>query len=145
MPLQTATQDLMFLGIRARVLVDAEASEGHFGLLDMIEAPPGDMPPLHVHHAQDEGFYVVSGEVTFYLPDEEIALRPGDFFLAPKGIPHTFRVGAEPARFLVTSSPAGFEQFVCDVAALDVPDPARLAAIAARYDIEILGPPGMLP
>ncbi len=38
-----------------------------------------------------------------------IALRPGEFALTPRGVPHTYRVGDEPARWLVTSTPAGFE------------------------------------
>ena len=65
--------------------------------------------------------------------------------LAPRGIPHTYRVGDRPARWLVTSIPAGFERFVAAVGALDEPDPATLGAVAAEHDIEILGPPGELP
>ncbi len=58
---------------------------GRLGLVDMIEVPAGHMPPLHVHHGEDEGFYLMEGEVTLYLPSEETACRPGDFFLAPVG------------------------------------------------------------
>lgn len=67
----------------------------------------------------------------------EIACRPGDFVLAPRGIPHAYRVGERPARWLVMSSPAGFERFVVAVAALDKRDPVTLTALAAEHDIEI--------
>lgn len=146
MPVTTpAADELEFLGSRARILVDGDATDGRLGVVDMIEVPPGHMPPLHVHHGEDEGFYLLEGEVTLHLPDEEIRCRPGDFVLAPRGVPHAYRVGDRPARWLVTSSPAGFEGFVAAVATLEEADPAALAATAEEYRIEILGPPGTLP
>jgi quercetin dioxygenase-like cupin family protein len=111
----------------------------------MIEVPARDMPPLHVHHAQDEGFLLLDGELTVFLPGREVALASGEFFLAPRGVPHAYRAGDAGARVLVLSSPAGFEQFVADVAALDEVSPEALDAAAAQQDIEILGPPGTLP
>lgn len=140
-----AAEELEFLGSRTRILVPAQQTEGRFSLVDFVEVPAGQMPPLHVHHAEDEIFYVIAGEVTLYLPGREIQAGPGDCVLAPRGIPHAYRVGDRPARWLVMSSPAGFERFVSSVAALEQLDPATLTAIAAEHDIEILGPPGMLP
>jgi quercetin dioxygenase-like cupin family protein len=139
--LTTPTAELEFLGPRVRVL---ESGEG-LGVVDHVEVPAGDMAPLHVHHGHDEGFYVMSGEVTLFLPGDQVTLRPGDFFLAPRGIPHTYRVGDTPARWLVTSTPGGFERFVAEVAAGGVTDPGEVAALAARHEIGILGPPGTLP
>ena len=105
----------------------------------------GKVTPLHLHPNEDEGFYVLEGEVTLFTPGAEVTLRPGEFFLAPRGIPHTYRVGGEPARWLVSSTPAGFERFVAAVAALEELDPAILTAVAAEHRIEILGPPGAMP
>ena len=139
--LTTPITDVDFLGCRARVLAEG----GELGLVDMIEVPAGHMPPLHVHHHEDEGFYVLEGRVALHLPGRRIDLGPGDFALAPRGIPHAYEVGDAPARWLVTSTPAGFERFVAAVAALPAPDPAALTAVAAEHDIEILGPPGTLP
>lgn len=137
--------ELDFLGCRVRVLVDGAETDGRCSLVDMIEVPAGHMPPLHVHRDHEEGFRVLEGEVTLFLPGEELQLGPGDFVLAPRGVPHTYRVGDRPARWLVATSPAGFERFVSEVAALDAPDPGRLAAIAAEYGVDILGAPGDLP
>jgi quercetin dioxygenase-like cupin family protein len=140
-----ARAELDFLGSRVQILVDGAETEGRFSLLDMIEVPPGHMPPLHVHRDHEEGFLVLEGEVTLFLPGEEMHLGPGDFLLAPRGVPHAYRVGDRPARWLIVTSPAGFERFVSDVAALEAPAPGRLAAIAAEYGVDILGAPGELP
>ena len=76
-------------------------------------------------------------------------------FHAARGIPHTYRVESDTARWLAFSDPAGFETFVRAVGVPaeteDLPpagrpqDPDALAAAAARQGIELLGPPGMLP
>lgn len=144
MPVQSPAPSLDFLGSRARVLCDGAGSGGMLGLVEM-DVPAGDRSPLHVHHAEHEGFYVLEGEVTLFLPGEEVALGAGDFFLAPRGVPHAYAVGDRPARWLVTSSPAHFEGFVRDVAAAGPLEPPALGALAARHQIEILGPPGARP
>ncbi|HEU4657557.1 MAG TPA: cupin domain-containing protein [Capillimicrobium sp.] len=137
----TAAPELEFLGARTRILDGSD----ELGLVDMIEVPARDQSPLHVHHTHDEGFYVLAGEVTLFTPGRAVTLGPGDFLLAPRGIPHAYEVGDAPARWLVTSTPAGFERFVAEVSALDAVDPAILAQVAAAHDIEILGPPGARP
>ena len=141
----STTEELMFLGSRVKILADHESTSGTLGVVDMLEVPAGHMPPLHVHHAEDEGFYVLKGEVTFYMPGVERTARAGDFVLAPRGVPHSYRVGDEPCHWLVVSLPAGFERFVAAASELEAPDADALAAIAAEHDIEILGPPGTLP
>ncbi len=139
------TEELEFLGCRARVLSGGGEAPDDLGVIDMIEVPAGHMPPLHVHHNEDEAFYLLAGEATLFLPGEAIKAQAGDYVVAPRGVPHAYRVGDRPARWLVISKPAGFERFVAEVAEGGVADPAVLAETAARYDIEILGPPGTLP
>ena len=58
----TPRQELDFLGSRVRILVSGDDSQGRLGLVDMV-VPAGDMPPLHVHNTEDEGFYVMEGEM----------------------------------------------------------------------------------
>jgi quercetin dioxygenase-like cupin family protein len=140
-----SAEELMFLGSRVRILATSESTGGSYGLVDMIEVAAGDMPPLHVHHDHDEGFLLLDGELSLFLPDREIALRPGEFVLAPRAVPHTYQVGDSSARWLVVSLPAGFERFVEEIAALDELNPDALAATGATYGIEILGPPGTMP
>jgi quercetin dioxygenase-like cupin family protein len=144
-PTPTEAEELSFLGSRCRILATSESTDGAYGLVDMVEVPAGDMPPLHVHHTHDEGFLLLEGRLSLFLPNREIALRPGEFVLAPRGIPHTYQVGESAARWLVLSTPAGFEEFVAAVAALDPVTPEALTATGAVYDIEILGPPRTMP
>ena len=141
----TSAEELLFLGTRCRILATSESTGGAYGLVDMIEVPADDMPPLHVHHTHDEGFLLLEGDVSLFLPGREVALRPGEYMLAPRGVPHTYQVGKAPARWINLCTPAGFEQFVEDVAALDELTPEALGATAAVRGIEILGPPGTMP
>ena len=113
------------------------------------------MPPLHVHRREDEAFYVLEGELSLHLPGRSLTLGAGEAFLAPKDVPHAYRVESETARWLAIATPAGFDDFVREVGEPapeeTLPpegrqhDPARLAEIAARFGIELLGPPGTLP
>ena len=132
---------LQFLECRARVLDGGGGPRRgrharDAGRVDAAAARPPDA---------DEGFYVLEGELTLFQPNGEITLGEGDFFLAARGIPHTYRVGDRDARCLILTSHAGFDTFVRAVADLDAPSPDRVTAIAAAHGIEILGPPGMLP
>jgi mannose-6-phosphate isomerase-like protein (cupin superfamily) len=95
-PTSISAEELLFLGSRCRILVTSESTAGKYGLVDMIEVAADDMPPLHVHHTHDEGFLLLDGELSLFLPDHEITLRPGEFVLAPRGVPHTYHVGGSP-------------------------------------------------
>jgi quercetin dioxygenase-like cupin family protein len=144
-PTPITAEELNFLGSRCRILATSQSTDGEYGLIDMIEVAAGDMPPLHVHHTHDEGFLLLEGRLSLFLPDREIALRAGEFVLAPRGIPHTYQVGDSAARWLVLSTPAGFEGFVAEVAACDEMTPQALTATGAVHGIEMLGPPGTMP
>jgi quercetin dioxygenase-like cupin family protein len=114
----------------------------------------GGAPPLHVHRREDETFYVIAGEITFFVGDRRIEATAGDFVFAPKDVPHAFLVTSDTAEYLTTFSPAGAERFFPDVAprvvpgelapAPRMPDPEEFARIAASYGIEIIGPPPTL-
>jgi quercetin dioxygenase-like cupin family protein len=144
---------IWFLNDLATIHLSAEQTDGKFSLVEMA-CPGGDQPPLHVHRSDDEGFYVLDGTVTLWVGPDRTELEAGEFALAPHGVPHTYKVGDDGARLLVTSSTADFDRFVTEVGVPapenrlpdpSAPDPARLAAIAADHGIEILGPPGALP
>ena len=145
---------LWFIDGLAQIHVSGEETDGRYAVLEIL-VPQGDMPPLHVHHEEDEVFHVVDGEVTLFLPGTEISLATGDTFRAPHGVPHTYRVESESARWLVFCAPARFDAFVRAVSepapAAELPprgrplDPELLAAEGARQGIELLGPPGALP
>jgi quercetin dioxygenase-like cupin family protein len=140
--------DIWFLRNRVRIPISGAETGGAFALLEVC-GPPGDQPPLHLHRHEDEGFYVLEGELTLWVGDAMHVLRAGEGMLAPRGVPHTVRAGDGGGRWLVTSTPAGFEAFVRAVGSSEPttapPDLSELARVAAEHGIEILGPPGMLP
>lgn len=118
----------------------SDQTGGAYCLLE-VHAPPGDQPPLHLHRADDEGFYLLEGALRLHVGPRTISLRPGDFALAPRRVPHTYLVESDtPARWLNTSNGA-FDRFVLAV----TDDPGRFADLAAEHRIDILGPPGALP
>ena len=148
------TQPLWFINHLVHIHVDGDSSGGALALMDE-RGRRGDMPPLHVHRRDDETFYVLEGELRLFVADEQIVLGPGEAAFAPRDVPHAYRVESDEARWLVTTSPAGFDSFVREVSAPapaeELPpagretDPAVLTQAAAKVGIEILGPPGTVP
>ncbi len=149
----TTAEPLWFIDNLAFVHIDGEQTTDAYSLME-FSARRGSMPPLHAHQ-RDETFYVIEGEMTLFSGDERIRLSDGQAGLAPRGVPLTYRVESEQARWLAINGPAGSERFVRTVsdaapsAELPPPDrptdPAALTEAASEYGIEILGPPGMLP
>jgi mannose-6-phosphate isomerase-like protein (cupin superfamily) len=77
----------------------------------IIEIDPGRVLEAHVHEGEDDAFYILEGEMTFVIGDEEVAAPPGTFVLAPPGIEHGFRNdGPVPVRMLNMHAPAGFDR-----------------------------------
>jgi quercetin dioxygenase-like cupin family protein len=99
-----------WLGGLATVKATGEETGGRYTLVEVLE-PEGEAPP-HVHHREDEGFWVLEGEVTFEVGEEKIKASAGSFVFGPKGVPHRYTVESGPARMLFLLSPAGFEGFI---------------------------------
>ncbi len=126
---------LPFLGITATI-------KGP-GIIELV-APHGWGSPLHVHHREDEWFYVLEGELTIWVDGETYVAPAGACALGPADLDHTFVVSSEEgARFLFIMQPGGFEEFVRAVSGDEIPSPEQLTEIAARYGVDILGPPGI--
>jgi quercetin dioxygenase-like cupin family protein len=150
----TGVAPLWFIDGLVHIHVSGDETQGRYALLEN-DVPQGDMPPLHVHHDEDEVFHVLDGEVTLFLPGQEVSLVTGETFRAPSDIPHTYRVESTTARLLVFCVPARFDGFVRAVSEFapteELPprgrpfDPDAFAGTAAEYGIELLGPPGALP
>src|SRR4249920_1216840 len=89
--------------------ITLKASSPELGVTEVL-IHPGEEPPLHVHKNEDEWFYMLDGEVTFHVGGEDLSGRGGAFVSFPRGIPHTFTVESNSARFLVMNTPGGFER-----------------------------------
>ena len=134
-----------------RVLATGEQTGGAYALLE-ARVLPGGGPPPHIHRREEESFYVLAGEVTFFLTDHKITAKPGAFVQMPRNTPHAFKnEGSTEARMLLLVAPAGFDAFIAEFGtpaeSFDVTptapndaELARLLTIAPKYGIEILPP-----
>jgi mannose-6-phosphate isomerase-like protein (cupin superfamily) len=139
-------QQRWFFGMLAEVKASAADTAGQYSLLE-ITAPAGLQTPLHVHHNEDEGFYVLEGSVTIEVGDETVELSSGQHAFGPRNIPHRFTVGPDGARMIWVLTPGGFEDFVEEASvpaeAPTVPPPSVLppenvAEIVLRHGNELL-------
>jgi quercetin dioxygenase-like cupin family protein len=118
------------------------------------QASRGDSPPLHVHRNEDEVFHLLEGELRIRLGDQDLRASAGETLIAPKGLPHTYRIESETARWLTVTTGEDFERFVRTfgrVAERDgLPDPSgpptpeqaqEMAAACLRHGNELVGPP----
>jgi quercetin dioxygenase-like cupin family protein len=142
-----------FLGTLAIVKASGETTGGQMAVIEQL-APRGSGSPLHVHHNEDEWFYVIDGELTVWVDGDVSRVPAGGFAFGPRDVPHTFVVSSDRAHFLLGINPAGFEGFLRALAqpaeTLTIPpgsdtppDMELLAKTAAEYNLEILGPPGI--
>ena len=145
---------LWFLNSLVRIRVAHATGADGLSVIE-LQAPCGDSPPLHVHHMEDELFYVLEGQFRFTIGGEERRAGPGGVVLAPKGVPHTFRVeSAEGGRYLIVTTHGDFERFVRELsrrteraelpAPAGPPTPQQIQALgeaARRHHSDIVGPP----
>jgi len=128
------------------------AETGAYTLVE-VKAPEGFAIPVHYHEGEEEGFYVAQGQVTIFLGDDERRLAAGGFAMVPRGMRHAFRLESPDATLvlLISPGPAHEAMFramgehaqerIVPPAPGAPPDPAELAAAAARYGSYIVGPP----
>ena len=142
--------EVWWLGGRVAIKAGSAQTCGRGAHLE-FDDPRGTAPPLHIHHGEDETFYVISGSVTIFAGDERIDASAGDFAFVPRGTAHSYLVTSERARMLVTFSPGGIEAFFVEAGVPDdgsgvppaegvLPPPEELARTLARYGCEIVGP-----
>ncbi len=141
---------IWFLANRMTIKATAESTGGAYGLVESLIAP-GFSPPLHVHHREDEAFWVLEGELTMRCGDNTFRARPGLFVFLPRDVPHTFVVeGDTPARMLTLLTPGGGEGLFVDggrpaetdgLPPAAPPDIEALKRVNQRYGAEIVGPP----
>ena len=138
MPIQVFKQTIA-------VLASASDTNGVLGAIE-VTSPGGAAPPLHVHRHEDEAFYVLEGDYSVFIGDKVIEASPGTWVWGPRGVPHGYEIRSARGRHLSLTMPGGFEAFFEEVSAFATPfaDPrnemARMAAVAARYGVELLGP-----
>lgn len=135
-----------------RFIATAADTGGKYTQFEAI-VQPGGGPPPHVHSREEEGFFVIEGEVAFYVGEQRVLASAGSFVNMPIGVPHRFKnESTNVARMIITTAPAGIEGMFFE-SGTAVPagttkgpppthaDIERIIGIAPKYGIDVLGPP----
>ncbi len=129
----------------------ADNTGGRFAVMELL-APRDFASPLHIHHAEDEFFVLISGEVRVQHGSEVVEAIAGSLVYGPRDVPHAFRVDSDEARLLLFFGPSGVERFFrqggkpagfvgLPPASEEFMDRLELKAVGERYDQEFVGPP----
>jgi quercetin dioxygenase-like cupin family protein len=138
-----------WFGSLAVIKATAADTGGQMAIVEITEAP-GAEAPLHVHHREDEGFWVLAGDVTFEVGGATIEAHTGDYAFGPRDIPHRYTVGDAGCRMLFILTPGGFEDMIMEMSepaasrtlpppSEEEPDWERIAAVAEAHGNELLG------
>ena len=133
-------------GVNANILdvkVSGSDTDGDLAIFEQTSLSPGKGTPLHIHHTQDEVFYVIEGSYYFQVGEEKFHLNSGDSIFLPRKVPHAWTQVSEKGKMTVTMQPAGkLEDFFVTMSALDhEPTPAEIAKIFSDNDMQVVGPP----
>jgi quercetin dioxygenase-like cupin family protein len=152
---QASTQrSAWYLGHLFSFLAEAGETHGQFSVMEIL-AYKGGEPPLHVHRADDEAFYVLEGSLTYFAGNHVLPAPAGTFVFLPKNVPHSFALQTDTVKLLCLLVPGGgeaeFREMGEPAQALTLgpmpesePDPATVAEMMAKYHYEIVGPPPAL-
>ena len=139
------------VGDRYRFLATGDDTDGRYAFFEAMVYPGGGPPP-HVHSREDEGFYVLEGEVAFDIDGTRRTAAPGTMLNVPIGALHSFKNETDrPAKMLIWVTPAGIEKMFQEIGTLvadssTMPSPPtqaeieRIMAVAPQYGIEIKMP-----
>ncbi len=133
----------VFGGLRIDAKVAPGDTTGDLYVIEHADEAKGG-PPRHVHHAQDEWFYVLEGAYVVEVGEEQFELGPGDSIFAPRGVPHVWAHVSEGAgRLLLGFQPAGqMEAFLTALSEMgSAPSPEELRPLFASHGMTVVGPP----
>src|SRR6187549_3805839 len=104
-----------------RFLATGDDTNGKYAIWEAIVPPGGGLPP-HVHSREEEGFYVLEGEITLTVNGKKSVAKAGTFANMPVGVPHAFKNESDrPAKMLISVAPAGLEKMFFEFA-VPLPD-----------------------
>ena len=137
-----------WLGMLAEIKATAADTGGQMTIVE-VTCAPGTEAPLHVHHREDEAFWILEGDATFHVGETTVEAHAGDYLFGPREIPHRYSVGEAGCRMLFIVTPGGFEDMVREMSepAGDrtlpppsdaPPDFERIAAVAAAHGNELV-------
>jgi len=147
----TEGRTIAVVGDVYRFMATGDDTNGKYAIWEAI-VPPGGGPPPHVHSREEEGFYILDGEINFQIGDERIVATAGTFANMPVGKSHSFKNESDrPAEMLISVAPAGLEGMFFEVgvplaegATTALPptkeEIEKLLAVAPKYGVKIMLP-----
>ena len=148
---QSLDRSVWYSGWLMTFLATAEDTQGQFALIEAV-ARKGNVPPPHIHHREEETFYVLEGEMTFSVGGQTIKATPGTMVCLPRDVAHSFVIDSEQGRVLILLTPAGlegwFKEFSEPAPAMTLPPPVetpyseiqRMLEVGPQYGIEFVLP-----
>ena len=133
----------VFGGLRIDAKLLPEDTTGDLYIIEHTDEAKGG-PPRHVHHAQDEWFYILEGAYRIDVGEERFDVGVGDSVFAPRGVPHVWaHVSEGEGRLITAFQPAGqMESFLGALAEMgSAPAPEAMASLFASHGMTMLGPP----
>jgi len=148
---QSLDRSVWYSGALLTFLATGEETQGQFALVEAV-GRKGNVPPRHIHHREDEIYYILEGEIVFSVGDRTIKGTAGTMVFLPRGVPHSWTAESEQIRILFLLTPAGgegwFKEFSVPAPAMTLPpaaEPAygevqRMLEAAPRYGLEFVLP-----
>ncbi len=140
---------LWAMGVQVTLRAMGEATGGSYAMFEDLVLP-GVSNPAHTHTREVETWYMLDGELDWFIGDRSLKAKTGDFLHTPRGVPHRFGNSSDrPARMLLTYAPAGFEHWFLEVgtpAGAGAPPPPhpgpeqikRAVEAASRYGVQFV-------
>ena len=147
---QSLDHSVWYNGSLMTFLATGEDTHGRFAFIEAV-ARRGNVPPPHIHHREDEIFYVLEGEIVVSVGDRTIKGTAGTMVFLPRDVRHSFTIESEQSRMLILLTPAGlegwFKEFSMPAPSVTLPpadepeyrDVQRMLEAAPRYGIEFAG------
>lgn len=99
-----------------KILSNEKQTGGAYTLLEALIPPEDQGPPPHTHTKEDESFFVIQGDFTVFIGEQEFRVQAGDFIHCPRNVRHTFRNNSKiQGKLIVILNPSGFERFFEEV------------------------------
>ncbi len=136
-----AGKALHVLGDTVFPKINSDDTGGRYCVLELV-SPPGGGTPMHLHHLEDENFYILEGEFSVHIGGHVHRAAAGSFVFAPREIPHRYEnIGQTTGRMLVLAEPGGIDRMFGEFQGAIVagrPDMDKIGEICRRYEIEFV-------
>ncbi len=127
-----------------KFIATGNETKGTYALIEMTVEPKSQVP-LHMHSREDEGLYVIDGELSVMHDQSTKNISSGSHVFLPRGIPHSYKnLGQKQCRILLFYTPSGFENFLEEISNENLSNTKeegigdKMKRVANRYGVSII-------